>query len=115
MCDLIALYREKAALHGNLTFLGNSRKTNLAYKSLHKILAELVSNGSDNLLFSLYEDRDLSVQLWAAAHTLELDERRAIDKLHQIASLKEPIVSMSARLTAKGWNEGEVSFRPSQV
>lgn len=114
MNDSLAKYRTNAETHGKYTLEGNSTKTNLAYDGLHNALDELISNKADKLLFSLYENSDLSVQLWAATHTLELDERRAMDKLQAIADLGASVISMSARYTIKGWMEGELRVRSSQ-
>ncbi|ASM70975.1 MULTISPECIES: DUF2019 domain-containing protein [Roseobacteraceae] len=115
MNNLVDSYRANAELHGKFSLVGDARKTNHAYDELLKILKALISTRTDRLLFSLYEDNDLFVQLWAAAHTLELEERRAIDKLQEIAELEldAPLVSMCARYTIKGWNEGELRVRRS--
>ena len=114
-CDLMNIlltnYRNNAKLHGICTFSGDSKQTNRAYDELLRTLKVLVSNNADNLLFSLYEDDDLFVQLWVAAHTLELDEQRAIDKLQGLVDSGAPIVSMSAKYTISGWNEGGLRVR----
>lgn len=111
MVSLLARYRELAELHGKHTFVGDAKKTNRTFHELHRVLAELVAEETDIFLFSLYDDEDSFVQLWAAAHTLELDEIRATSKLQELVDLGIPIVSMSARYTITGWNEGDLRVR----
>ncbi|WP_127115980.1 DUF2019 domain-containing protein [Shimia sediminis] len=107
----IAKYREWAAMHGNYTRSGDAKKTNHSHDELQKVLADLIAENADRLLFALFKDDDTSVQLWAAAHTLELDENRAINKLQDLSDLNVPLVSMSARYTIKGWKAGGLRVR----
>ena len=111
MNALLARYRELAELHGKHTVAGDAKKTNRTFDELHSVLVDMVVEESDILLFSLYEDDDRFVQLWSSAHTLELDESRAKRKLKELLDADIPIVSMSARYTISGWNEGGLRVR----
>ena len=111
MRSLLARYRELAERHGKQSFSGDAEKTNRTFDELHTVLAKMVAEEADDCLFSLYEDDDRFVQLWSAAHTLEIDESRATNKLQELVDLGLPIVSMSARYTIAGWNEGRLRVR----
>lgn len=104
-------YRELAELHGKHTIAGDAKKTNCTFDELHSVLVDMIVEEADFLLFSLYEDDDKFVQLWSAAHTLELDESRAKSKLQELLDAEIPIVSMSARHTISGWEQGGLRVR----
>ena len=109
--DKIEEYKLSAELHGKYTSVGDSIKANKAYSQLAKNLRELVSAKTDRKLFSLYEEKNVSIQVWAAAHTLELDENRALQKLQEIVDKKIPHYSTDAYYTIKEWKLGNITFR----
>ena len=51
------------------------------------------------------------MQLWAATHMLEVDEKKAITKLRNLQAAGKGLVSTSAKYTILEWNEGALSFR----
>lgn len=108
---LIDEYRTVAGDHGRHTQEGDHKKANAAHDRLAEILKALVSANDDDQLFSLYDDADPHVQLWAATHTLELDQARAVAKLDEIRQAEIPLASMSARYTIQSWKEGDLKFR----
>ena len=54
----------------------------------------------------------LAFKTWAAAHTLELDEPRALEKLRQLESADIPHISFSAEYVIKGWESDDLRFLP---
>jgi hypothetical protein len=111
--DLLKTYRECAVAHAEGTLSGNSTATNKAYDQLHIALKSLCKIGADDSILSLFDDENVSVQLWAAAHSLEVDEKKSVAALEKIISAGIPLVSMSARYTLQGWQNGELRVRKS--
>lgn len=109
--DLIKRYRDAAVAHSEGTQSGNSQKTNRAYDIVTETLREMTKSGCDDRLFSLYEDENVSVQVWAAVHTLELNEKKALLKLQCIVDKGIPILSMGARYSIQEWKNGKLRFR----
>src|ERR1700748_3508654 len=103
-------YVRYAADHGKFTLDGDAEATNTAYDRLQHIFKEIVSNGEGNQLFRLYEHNDPWVQAWAASHTLELNESRAIAKLEQLKAADIPHISSGARYTLEGWKNDGLRF-----
>ncbi len=108
--DLITRYRNAAITHGEGTRSGDSVKTNRAYDELGVSLKKITETGNDELLFSLYDD-DIWVQIWAAAHTLEVNEEKALTKLQVIMDAAIPLASTGARYTIQEWKRGKLTFR----
>ena len=50
--------------------------------------------------------------MWAAAHTLEIDESKALEKLKQLESAKILHISFDAEYTIKEWIAGDLHFLP---
>jgi hypothetical protein len=107
---LLAEYREQALAHrANSTV--DAKKANAAYAALQQVLKRMVGDGVDYLLFELYEDPNIGIQAWAAAHTLELDEARAQLKLEEISKAGVPLISSGSRITLEEWKKGNIRFR----
>jgi hypothetical protein len=111
MNQLIEEYREAAALHGKATAEGDSETANRAYQAAENAFKALVVAGEDGKLLELYNDPHPSVQLWAAAHTLEISEDMALDKLRALESSNAGLVSIDAKYSIKEWNLGEMRIR----
>ncbi|MEP4194035.1 MAG: hypothetical protein ABJL99_00185 [Aliishimia sp.] len=108
---LLSDYRASAIAHGNATIEGNARKTNRTYGRLHETLNKIPNSNDDSALLDLFNDTEVWVQLWAAAHSLEIDADKAIAKLKSLADAEISLISMSARYTIKEWENGNLSFR----
>lgn len=111
MPTLIDNYKSAATAHGEGTKGGDSTKTNKAHDDLVRVLGELTARGEDTALLGLFDDPDVWVQLWAVAHTLEVDEKLARTKLQSIMDAGIPLASMDARYTLQGWDSGDLKFR----
>src|SRR5690242_15060741 len=105
-------YRRHAIAYGVAIAEGNSDASNEAYGRVQRAFLELIKEGKGSELFNLYNDTDLSVQCWAAAHTLEIDSTRALEKLRQLEELAIPHISTDAEYTIKEWRSGELRFLP---
>jgi hypothetical protein len=112
MTSLLDEYRIHAADHGAHTVDGDSEATNASYNQVQSAFLSLMRQGKGHELFALYDDTDPSVQCWAAAHTLEVDEARAIRKLEQLKSAGIPHVSTNAHFTIEEWKSGNLRFLP---
>ena len=110
MDSLLDQYRKHAADHGIHTRSGNAGACNKAYHKLRSVFSKIFKNGTGTLLFGFYEDPDPFVQVWAAAHTLEVDSERAMAKLEELEAAGIPHVSTAAEYTLKGWRKGTLRF-----
>lgn len=112
MTSTLDEYRRYAADHGAHSMEGDADATNAAHDRLQEAFLSLARGGKRRELFKLYDDPDLAVQCWAAAHTLEVDEARALAKLAEIEKAKESFSSMDAEYTIKEWKLGVLHFLP---
>ena len=108
--DFLGAYRRYAVEHGHNTLEGDSDATSAAHDLLQKIFVEIVEAGQGNDLFRFYDDPDPWVQSWAASHTLEIDEARALAKLTELERAGISHISTSAKYTIQGWKSGELRF-----
>ena len=113
MTSLIDEYRRFAAAHSACTIEGDADGINAAHDQVQRTVRSLVSQGKGDQLFQLYDDIDPSVQCWAAAHTLEIDETRALAKLEQLEKAGIPHISTDAKYTSQEWKSGALRFLPS--
>ncbi len=105
-------YRLNAADHARHLENGDVDASNACHDRLWEALLELTRQGRRSELFALYHDTDPSVQCWAAAHTLELDELRALDKLQELERARLPGISFDAKHTIAEWKSGNLRFLP---
>lgn len=112
MASLIDEYRRHAADQGRFAMKDDADASDESYGRLQAAFHSLVREGKRTELFRLYEDVDPWVQWWAAAHTLEVDDVRAIAKLEQLEHSGIPLVSSGARYTIQEWENGELRFSP---
>ena len=109
--NIISAYKAAAKLHGESTRSGNSDKANQAHDELQQLLKQITELGCDKDLQDLFNDEEAWVQLWAAVHTLEVNEKLACQKLQTISDASIPLLSMNARYTLKEWKAGKLKFR----
>lgn len=107
----IAEYKEWAVGHGEETRSGNSKGANRAYDKLAEKLGQISAASQDAELFPLYEDEDLWVQSWAATHTLEIDEQRAVGKLRELVESGDAHLRTDAFYILQEWSAGRLRFR----
>ena len=112
MASLLDEYRRHAYDHGLFTAAGDADRINASYDRLRGAFLALAGAGQRRELFRLYDDASLSVQGWAATHTLEIDEARALAKLAEIEKSADPHASMDAEYTIREWKNGQLKFLP---
>lgn len=105
-------YRRHAADHGAHMVECDADATNASYDRLRDVFMSLAREGKRNELFALYNDMDLAVQGWAAVHTLEVDEARALAKLAELEASQQPEISSNAKYTIQEWKLGDLHFLP---
>jgi hypothetical protein len=108
---LLQDYRKYAFAHGEAIRACNSKKANKAHDALWEVLKRIVASGCDSELFGLYEDEDPDVQSWAAAHTLEIDEKKATAKLQELVDAQIENVSWNSKYALAEWKKGNLRFR----
>ncbi len=108
MNDLIEEYRKQAAIHGECTREGNSKRANAAHDKLTNLATAILNSSDPKALMILFNDDDESVQLCAATHFLEVNEGKATKKLRELSSSNDPIISTVAGFTLDCWNKGEI-------
>jgi Domain of unknown function (DUF2019) len=109
---LVQQYRIAAEAHGKCTYSSvSSNATNAAFARLQVIFQRLVMEGDDRELLELYDDKDSWVQIWAASHTLEIEEERASAKLQELATTRYGLTRATAQLTLQEWRLGNLRLR----
>jgi hypothetical protein len=109
---LLAEYRRHASDHGAFSAQFDADGCNAAYEQLNEAFHALIQARRRRELFSLYDDSDPSVQCWAATHTLEVDEARALDKLKQIEAVDIPLISAGVKHIVREWKSGALRYFP---
>jgi hypothetical protein len=107
MSVLLDEYRRHAVEHGRQTIEGDVDATNLAYDHLQEAFNAIMRMGGGHHIFRFYDDADLWVQAWAAAHTLRIDHDRALRKLRELESAKIPHVTTDAKYIIQDWKIGK--------
>src|SRR6516162_7673398 len=113
MDELLDDYRRHAAEHGQHTVEGNADAANAAHDRLQRTFVAIMSAGKGTELFLLYDETNCWVQLWAAAHTLELNESKALAMLSALQQAGIPGISTTAKYTIQEWKGGKLKFLPS--
>jgi hypothetical protein len=107
--NLIDEYREHAIGHGVKSCDGDFEAANRHYDLLFEIAACLVNSGRGEELLFLLDDSNRWVQLWAATHSLEIDEKRGLTRLEELGAGNIPMISMGAQYTLQSWKSGEAN------
>jgi hypothetical protein len=112
VAQLIALYRDAAASHGEFSENGNHRAANEAASLISAIYSELRRRGDEaqKALLPLLEDSAVGTRLWAASHALEFCSAKGEASLKQIASNRS-LLGLSAATTLNEWRAGNLRFR----
>jgi len=107
--ELIERYVLHAQEHGKSTLAGDFKTTNKHHDELLKILDELLNLGDEGnkLLLSLLQHENESVSLWAASHTLKIDEKQAKEKLKEIMK-SDSFFNFDAEMILQEWDAGNL-------
>lgn len=103
---LLDQYVNSAIAHGDASVDGNHNKANLNYDKIVKCFKELQKAGGSEKLLDLLRHDDASVRLWAATHSLESNEHKAVAVLHEL-SIADHFSSLSAQIVLDQWEKGE--------
>jgi hypothetical protein len=112
MTSILDEYRRHAFDQGAYMAEGDADASNTSYDRLQHAFRSLVRDGKRHELFRLYDDPEPWVQGWAAVHTLEIDETRALAKLEQLENAGIPHISTDAKYTIQEWKSGALRFLP---
>jgi hypothetical protein len=112
MSSLVDEYRRHAIDHGAYLTQDDADSSNVSYDRLQDAFHAIIKARGRRELFKLYDDVDESVQCWAAAHTLEVDEGRALAKLKQLEKSENPYIRIDAEYTSREWKNGALKFFP---
>lgn len=107
---LIDRYIDLAIAYGNTMDSTDYKKTNLYYDQLQKVFRDLVRLGCDDKLFDLRDHVNVWVKLWAATHTLELDEKESVKVLNKIGQTGG-MTAYVAKNTIQEWDLKNLKFR----
>ena len=100
------LYTSSAKAHGDASLEGDHKRANVSYDQLIKCFKELRKSGKSDKLLGLFNHSDPNVRLWAATHSLELDEQKAVAMLRELATA-DNFSSFSAQMILDQWEKGE--------
>ncbi len=96
MADLLELYAQHARDHGRHTRYGDSYAGNESHRHLDHTFRTLVQTGKRCDMLRLNQHPDQSVQCWTAAHTVGIEEEKALQMLDELAHSDDPIISWNA-------------------
>jgi len=110
--ELIAKYRRHAVEHGAATEAGDYKKGNAHHDRLIEVLGDLRQHGAqgEQALLDLMRDESASARIWAATHSLSVDEaqaRRALESL----SAEPGIIGFEAQMVLSEWDKGNLRSR----
>ena len=107
--DLIAAYRRHAVEHGVATAAGDYKKGNAHHDRLIEAVGSLRQRGGegDHALLALLRDENPWVRVWAATHSLTVDEALARRTLESL-SADPGIVGFDARTVLSEWDRGNL-------
>ena len=105
--ELISDYVKHSQEHGNGTKNGDYIRTNKAYDRIIETYKEIIKFGEEGqqALLELLEHNNLSVSGWAATHSLEFSEEKAIEALEKI-TLNDGIIGFDAKMVLEQWKKG---------
>jgi Domain of unknown function (DUF2019) len=105
------IYVEAAILHHDKLLAGDPKGSNRQHDRLIKAIRQ-IRNSADRggaFLSSLLEHKNDSVRLWAAAHLLALDEKKAVKTLKVIAANTPSWqLQTDAEMTLSEWKAGRL-------
>lgn len=98
-----------AVEHGRYTIQGQSRKTNAAYRKLHRAREAMRAqeDGGEAALLAMLNHPDPSVRAWAALYLLPSNESAALLALDDIGK-GVGLIALGARTTALEWRAGRL-------
>lgn len=110
--ELVRRYADAAAIHGRATERSDYVKGNAAHEVISSVYRELRRRGPDaqSALLDLLSDPEPGVRCWAASHALEFSPPDGERVLSEIAGVPKSLVSFSARMTLKQWQDGKLRF-----
>lgn len=104
-------YIKAAKEHSEGTNIGDSRKTNLAYKKIDKIFRELKNRNQLGLLLKLIDHEHLGVKMWAATHLLPYKEEIGLEILEEIQrEHTDDLYGFDAKMTIREWKKGNLTY-----
>jgi len=112
MSEALDSFVAAAADHGRHTLEGDARKTNAAFKKLHRAREALRANGDGgpSSLIALLFHGDASVRIWAALYLLPSNEGAALAVIDAVGK-GEGLIALGARMTAREWRAGRLEVR----
>lgn len=113
--NLLKEYRKTALLYKQAEDECNFSLKDKASKKSIEILGLLVRLGEDKKIEIFLEDEEVVVQMFAATHLLEVEEKKAIKKLQEIKSNSKieemSITQMNASMIIDAWHSGKLKIR----
>lgn len=110
--DLVSLYAECAVKHGAATEDGDHEEANANADVVAAVFREMRRRGTESKekLVGLLENENLSVQCWAATHSLETAPKRAQEVLERLANISNSFIGLDAEMTLEEWRAGRLKF-----
>ena len=111
LLDAVKKYKECSHAHGEASKQGDYKITNKNYYLLIEAYLIIKSYGEEGekLLIDLFNDENDSVRCWAATHSLEINESKAIKILKKLKSGKG-IIAFNAEMVLSEWKKGRLKL-----
>ena len=109
---LVREYREFSVAHGKASFDGDYKTANRNADTIMNIYRELRRRGREaqNSILPLFNDEDLNVRVWAAAHALEFVPEQAEPVLVELSKLGRGLHRLNAQVCLEQWRNGTLEF-----
>lgn len=107
--DSLKSFKEAATKHALATEQGDYKIANKCYAIIVAAVNFLQEQDELQKLSFLLDDNSIGVCMWAATFLLPIDEKRAMQKLDEIAN-GDGILSFNAQMTLSEWGKGNLKL-----
>jgi hypothetical protein len=109
--QLVAKYREAAAVHGGGELREDTPITNRSADTIAAVYRELRHREAEAALLVLLDDPNPAVRSWAAAHALEFAPSEGETVLQALADDDDlALIGFTAKITLEQWRAGRLLF-----
>jgi len=103
-------FAEACIAKGECEEIGDSKKGNKQYKTIHTIYLLLKEEGRLDELLELLDHDNPYVRSWAAGYTLQISPKKAKEVLIELSKIKGRPVAFNSEMTLREWRKGNLNF-----
>lgn len=103
-------FAEACTIKGECEEIGDSKRGNKQYKTIHTVYLLLKAEGRLGELLELLENDNPYVRSWAAGYTLQIAPQKAEKVLVELSKIKGRPVAFNSEMTLQEWRKGNLKF-----